>query len=188
MAIDNLNCPPVVIEYIQDVDLSSSKNASLFSWIASNSPLECQVEILGVVADLLNKSSHPQVIDDFCSSAATYARFLSSQAKKQIKNAYLRFSYSSSIAMNYFNGLRYNQIDIRPHLKGKITEDWSFEQPRLNAETWHYYLYLAALNEPGAYEALEKKLKLTTNGNDATNLLKSLAEVKTEDTKNDLNL
>jgi hypothetical protein len=183
MIIDNINCPPEVVEYVQTVDLASSENSGLFSWIASNSPLKCQVDSIGAIADRLNQLSHSQVIDDFCSSAATYARFLTPHAKQKVEGAYLRFPYYPSIAMSYFNGLRYNQIDIRSHLKGKITEDWTFEQPRLNAETWHYYLYLAALDEPGAYEALENKLRSTENGNDVTNLIKSLSDVKTERTK-----
>lgn len=184
MELNNINCPPAVIEYVQTVNLSSSKNSSLFSWIATNSPLECQIDSLTTVAKRLNHLSHPQVINDFCSSVATYARLLKPQTKEIIKEAYLRFPYQKSIALNYFNGLRYNQIDIRPYLKKKIIEDWSFKQPRLNAETWHYYLYLASLEEPGAYKALERKLDTTTNGNDATNLIKSLADLKTERTKN----
>lgn len=184
MEINDMNCPPAVIEYVQTVDLASSENSELFSWIAANSPLVCQVHSLIGVAERLDASSHRQVIDDFCASAATYARFLKPEAKQKVKEAYLRFPYHQSIAMNYFNGLRYNQIDIRPPLKGKITQDWTFENPRLNAETWHYYLYLASLEEPGAYEALEKKLAATENGNDATNLIKSLADLRTERTKN----
>ena len=184
MDINDMNCPPAVIEYVQTVDLAASDNSELFSWIASNSPLECQVDSLVTVAGRLDDTSHPQVIDDFCASAATYARLLTPEAKQSVKDAYLRFPYHQSIAMNYFNGLRYNKIDIRPHLKGKTTEDWTFEHPRLNAATWHYYLYLASLDETGAYEALEKKLAATANGNDATNLIKSLAEVRTGRTKN----
>lgn len=184
MDINDMNCPPNVIEYVQTVNLASSENSGLFSWIASNSQLECQVHSLKAVAERIGALSHPQVIDDFCASVATYARFLTPQAKVSIKDAYLRFHYHKSIAMNYFNGLRYTQIDIRPHLMGKITDDWTFEHPRLNAETWHYYLYLASLEEPGAYKALEKKLAATKNGNDATNLLKSLADLRTENTKN----
>jgi hypothetical protein len=183
MEINDMNCPPAIIEYIQTVNLASSENSEIFSWIASNSPLECQVYSVGAVAERLDESSDPQVIDDFCASVATYARFLTSETKKKVRAAYIRFPYYQSIAMNYFNGLRYNQIDIRSHLMGKITEDWTFKHPRLNAETWHYYLYLASLEDPGAYEALKKKLAATVNGNDATNLIKSLAEVRTEHTK-----
>lgn len=183
MAINDMNCPPAVIEYVQKVNLASSENSELFSWIATNASLECQVDSLGAVAERLDDLSHPQVIDDFCASAATYARFLTPEMKKKVRAAYLRFPYYQSTAMNYFNGLRYNQIDVRSHLIGKITEDWTFKHPRLNAATWHYYLYLASLEDPDAYEALKKKLAATVSGNDATNLIKSLAEVRTERTK-----
>ena len=41
-----------------------------------------------------------------------------------------------------------------------------FTHPRRDAETWHYYLYLASLDTPGAYEKLEAKIAATANGND----------------------
>jgi len=182
MDID-MNCPPDVIEYVQTVNLASSENSKLFSWIATNSSLECQLDSLAAVAERLDDLSNPQVIDDFCASVATYARLLTPETTKKVRAAYIRFPYHQSIAMNYFNGLRYKKIDIRSHLKGKIKEDWTFKSPRLNAETWHYYLYLASLEDLGAYEALKKKLAATVNGNDAMNLIKSLAEVRTEHTK-----
>jgi hypothetical protein len=183
MDSNEINCPPVVIEYVQSVDLTSSDNSNVFSWIASNSTLACQIESLSTVADRLNAISHTQVIDDFCASAATYSRFLDETAKEKIKQAYIRIPYDKSIALNYFNGLRYNSIDIRPFLFVHMQQDWSFKHPRQNAETWHYFLYLASLDEEGAYDAIEKKLDSTLDGNDATNLIVSLADLKTEQTK-----
>jgi len=184
MNTNDKDCPPAVIQHVQTVDLAASENSDLFSWIAENSSLECQVHSLVAVAERLDDTSHAQVIDDFCGSVATYARFLEPEAKEKIKLSYLRFTYYPSIAMNYFNGLRYSQIDTRPQLKGTIKEDWTFNHPRQKAETWHYYMYLASLDEPGAYEALEKKLAAIKNGNDLTNLIKSLADLRTERTKN----
>lgn len=170
-------CPAVVTEHIQSADLSSSEHSTLFSWIAEHSPLKCQVRSVGTVADLLGVSSDMQVIDDFCGAAATYARFLEPDERQKVKAAYTRFPYQASVALNYFSGLRHNRIDIRAQLSGKIKVDWSFENPRRNAATWHYYLYLASLDTPGAYEAIEAKLAATVNGNNLTNLLKSLADL-----------
>jgi hypothetical protein len=177
------NCPPAVIEHVQKVDLTSSENSSLFSWIASQCDLMCQVSTLPAVASRVNGDSHLEVVDDFCSSVATYARFLDEDIRSAIADAYLRMTYDPAIAMNYFAGLRYNAIDIRTHLRGRIKEDWSFVHPRLEAETWHYYLYLASLGEPGAYEALAKKLAATANGNDVTNLINSLADLKSQEVR-----
>jgi hypothetical protein len=177
------NCPDNVREHIQSADLTSSESSTLFAWIAEHSPLECQVHAVGAVAERLGADSDPQVIDDFCAAAATYARFLEPEDRTKVRDAYTRFPYDRSIALNYFGGLRSNLIDIRAQLIGKIQEDWTFENPRRDAATWHYYLYLASLDTPGAYEALRKKLADTENGNDLTNLLKSLAELETPRTK-----
>jgi hypothetical protein len=155
----------------------------LFSWIEENSKQECVVHCVTLVAKRLDNACDPQVISDFCGTTATYAKFIKPDARREIKAAYLRFEYNQSIARQYFIGLRYNQIDVRPQLKHKIKEDWSFKRPRKNAATWHYYLYLASLNEPGAYIALAKKLAATKDGNDATNLIKSLADLKTKQIK-----
>jgi hypothetical protein len=113
MDMSDANCPPAVIEHVRSVDLSSSENSGLFSWIASQSDLLCQVHSLVAVAQRMDADSHPQVVDDFCASAATYARLLNPEARMSIRQAYLRFPYHPSIAMNYFNGLRYNQLDIQ---------------------------------------------------------------------------
>ncbi len=181
---DDHDCPPEVIKRVESMDLTSSDNSMLFSWIEENSKQECVVQCVAIVASRLDNTCDLQVIGDFCEAAATYAKFFEPEAKQQIKDAYLRFGYDASIAIQYFNGLRYNQIDVRTHLKGEIKEDWSFNRPRRDAATWHYYLYLASLKSPDAYVALAEKLADTKDGNDATNLIKSLADVKTKQTKN----
>lgn len=185
MEFSEMNCPPAVIEYVQTIDLTSSDNSMMFSWIEEHADLVCQVHSLVAIARRLDARSNPQVIDDFCSTAATYAPYLKQGAKEAVRAAYLRFPYDSSISMGYFNGLRYNNIDIREHLQGKIPLNWSFVHPRdADAETWDYYLYLASLEQPGAYDALAAKIAQTEDGNDVTNLIQSLADLKTEQTKN----
>lgn len=172
------DCPPILVERVMRENLGSSDSADLFSWIAGHAPLDCQVQALIAVAGRLDKNSHPQVIGDFCSSVATYTRFLTPLGVEQIKLSYLRFPYYDTVASSYFLGLRMAKIDVRPHLARRVSIDWSFEHPRQNAATWHYYLYLASLEEPGALEALAKKLADTKDGNDLTNLLQSLSEVE----------
>ena len=174
------DCPPIVVERVMREDLADSESSELFSWIAGNASLDCQVKALIAVADRLDKNSHPQVIGDFTSSVATYARFLTPLGVEQIKSAYLRVRYDETVAAQYFLGLRATKIDIRPHLERRVEVDRSFEHPRQNAATWHYYLYLASLEDPAAIEALGEKLASTENGNDLTNLLQSLSEVEGE--------
>jgi hypothetical protein len=183
MVLNEGSCPVSIIKHIMEADLNSSENSTLFSWVAEKSTLACQVYSLGLIARRLDDSSDRQVLVDFCSSAATYAKFLTPQIVQDIKDAYLKFPYNESSSLSYFNGLRYNQIDIRSYLKGKIKEDWSFTYPRKKAQTWHYSLYLASLGDGPAYLALDKKLTSTTDGNDLTNLIINLATLKTVQVK-----
>jgi hypothetical protein len=118
------------------------------------------------------------VVGDFCGSVATYARFLDPEIRDSVAAAYRRMPYSDAIAMAYFDGLRQTGIDLRDRLLGRFREDWSFAQPRLNAATCLYYLYLASLGEPGALDRLAEKIAATKDGNDATNLLRSLADLR----------
>lgn len=170
-------CPPAVIEKVREADLSKAENGTLFSWIAGVAPLDCQVSAVVEIAGRMTARTHPSVIDDFCGSVATYARFLTPEGREAITSAYLRLPYYDFIAVNYFNGLRLTGIDIREYLRKRVPEDWSFTHPRRDAATWHYYLYLASLGEPGALDALARKLADTRSGNDLTNLLDSLAEL-----------
>ena len=183
MTMGDESCSQEVLDHVESADLTSSESSDLSSWIAENSELECQVHCVGLVAQRLDAMSDLQVVGDFCGSVATYARFLEPEAKGHIEGAYLRVRDDSSISTNYFTGLRYSQIDIREHVKDRVPEDWTFTHPRRDAATWHYHLYLASLEESESYDLLEKKLEETQNGNDATNLIKSLGDLKTERTQ-----
>jgi hypothetical protein len=172
-------CPPAVIERVAKTDLGADADEALFSWLAVNADLRCQVHALIEVAGRMDAGAHVATVVDFCSSAATYARFLSDFGRAQVREAYLRMTYDPVIHFAWFMGLRLNRIDIREKMRGRIIEDWTFSHPRRDAETWQYYLYLASMDEPGAYEKLSAKMAATENGNDATNLLKSFAELGT---------
>lgn len=174
-----VHCPPDVFERMRTVDLTDPENSALFGPIGSAS-VECQVEALWVIAGRVDPSSDAQVVGDFCGAAATLSRFLPPEARDDVRAAYLRFPYSEPIHLDYFLGLRLNRIDLRGRLAGAVAVDWTFTHPRQDAATWHYFMYLAVLGEPGAYAKLAAKIAATTNGNDATNLLKSIAELGTE--------
>lgn len=180
MEFDQSSCPPAVIERIHAADLSSDDNDSLFSWIESEASLECQLHSVGAIAGRIDGSTHPLVFSDFASSAATYADLLGPDDVEAVRQAYLRFPYDEDIAAIYFLGLRTLRIDIRDRLRPAVVEDWSFTDPGSDAATWHYYLYLASLDEPEALDKIARKLAATQNGNDLTNLLRSLGEVKTQ--------
>lgn len=170
-------CPPAVVYQIQQADLRSAESGNLITWVEVNSDRQCAVAALEAVARRLKADSNLSVIDLFCNAVASYARMLDDDQKAIIRDAYLRFPYNPAISFNYFLGLRNTHIDLRDALHGKVAIDWTFDSPRRDAQTWDYYLYLAAMDEPGALEALATKIAETKNGNDATLLLISLADV-----------
>lgn len=170
-------CPPAVVEYIQAADLRKASSSALFTWVEANADRQCALATLEAVAGWLTPESDLSVVDLFCNTVAAYAQLLDEDQKAIIKAAYRRMPYDPAISMNYFLGLRKAGIDLRSHLRGRIKPDWSFAGPRRDAETWDHYLYLASLDEPGALEALADKIAATESGNDATLLLKSLADL-----------
>ena len=172
-------CPADVARRIETVDLGKGDDAPIFSWIESHSDRPCAVAAVGAIADRLDAKSAGPFIDDFCGSTATYAKWLGPEVVARVEAAYRRFPYLDWLAFSYFMGLRYNHIDFRVYLAGKVPESWAFTSPRQGAPsaTWDYSMYLASVGERGALDKLAAKIAATTNGNDATNFLASLADL-----------
>lgn len=171
-------CPPVVVTKLETVDLSSSDESMLFSWILDRSSNECAIAALPVVADRLGPKSDAMVVDDFCSNAATFARFLRPETVARIEAAYRRFTYRDDRALVYFLGLLHNRIDLRDHLQGRVSRSWTFAGPRdEGAAAWHYAMYLASLGDKRALAALADKIANTASGQNATLLLDSLSDL-----------
>ena len=180
-------CPTNLAAEIRQIDITHQDRGRTISEIVDKSFLNhlCIEAMLVTIAKKINASTDQLVLSNFLSSVTTHHTILSDNAKNPIKEAILRGGYRQSIALYYFTALRYNRIDIRDALQDKIIENWSFNHPRAgNAATWHYYLYLASFKEPGAIEALEKKIACTTSGNDVTNLLKSLYDLQSKEAFN----
>lgn len=173
-------CPPSVSNLIKNANLESSDTVPFFSKIASQSDLECQVASVVAIAKRITEKSHQQMHDDFFSAVGTYSKFFKPDMIEVIAEAYQRIPYDSYFAVNYFWGLSQTKIDLRDELKTKIKEDWSFTNTRSNASTWHYFMYMATLGDKKALNALAQKIKKTSNGNDATNFLSALSELKAE--------
>ncbi len=170
-------CPPAVVYEIEKADPRLSDSSGLILWVASHAERPCTLAAIEAVARRLMPDSDLTVIDLFCNAVASYADLLDANQKAVIREAYLRFPYQPAISFNYFLGLREARIDLREEFRGKIAIDWTFASPNNDAQTWDYYLYLAALDEPGALEALAAKIAETGNGNDVTLLLMSMAEL-----------
>ncbi len=177
------HCPPEVVDIVRSVDLTLSTSTEVFSQIASSNERACEAEAMVAIAARIDASADDQVRSMFCSETGTYARFFSDEDRATIEAAYRRIPYVEHNAKSYFIGLQYNRIDIRDHLRGKIREDWSFTSPDHHAQTWFHFMYLASMDEPGAYGALERKIGATRSGNDVFLLLTSLSSLHTPRTK-----
>ncbi len=175
-------CPPEILTKIKSIDFSTDEGSSLSSWIYDTLRIkhpkntECIMFSIGLIADRLDHKTHAAVVRDFGGHVGTYARFLKPETLSKIKAAYLRLPYYVDEAKFYFIGLRLGSIDIREKLRKEIKEDWSFTTHQ--APTWHYYLYLASLNEPNALDKISKKVAEIKNGNETSHFLRDLIESK----------
>ncbi len=173
------DCSAEIVDLITKTDLTAAGASAIFSSLRDHPPVTCQVRAIEAIAKRIDAQTDPLVMSEFGGWAATLSKFLIPAVVAEIKAAYQRFPYTDSIALSYFLGLRQNAIDIRDRLKDQVPEDWSFSHPRgQDAATWHYYLYLASLEDPAAFPALSQKIAATENGNDAANLLADLSQVK----------
>jgi hypothetical protein len=165
---------PAVIERVAAIDLAADANEALFSWLEINTDLKCQFHAIIEVAGRMDARAYVSLVGDFCSSAAKYGRFLSDVGCAQVRKA-----YDPSIHFAWLMGLRVSHIDIRYKMRGMILEYWSFAQPRRDAETLHFYLFLTNIDKPGVYQKISATIAATAGGNDATSQMKSFAELRT---------
>jgi hypothetical protein len=173
-------CPPSVVQAIREADLRSYDSRNLITWAETEAGRGCAVAALDEVARRLTPDSDLAVIDLFWNAVATYAPMLDADQIETVRLAYLRIPYDPALSFNYFLGLRNTGIDIRGRLRNRVPINWNFTSTRRDAQTWDYYLYLASLNEPGALAALAAKIADTASGNDATQMLRSLSDLRVD--------
>jgi len=114
-----------VIERVAAIDLAADADEALFSWLAINTDLKCQVHAIIEVTGRMDARAYVSLVGHICSSAAKYGRFLSDVGRAQVHKA-----YDPSIHFAWLMGLRVSHIDIRYKMRGMILEYWSFAQPR----------------------------------------------------------
>lgn len=171
-------CPPVVVAYVRGTDLAEEASHRLFAWMRQEASPECRRAALAEIAGRMDGTAHLAVVEAFAAAVAGHARFLPAATLDAVAGAYGRMPYAPEIARTYFHALRVTGIDVRAMLRGRIVEDWSFAQPYSGAATWHYFLYLASLDEPGALDALADKIARTERGNETALFLRSLAQLE----------
>lgn len=171
-------CSPAM-ERIPALDFSKEESSAIFDSIDTAPEWgKCAAAAVVQIADKLNAQSARTVLAQFCGAVATYAKFFSADDLARIRAAYVRFPVLHDDSRMYFLGLEATHLDLRAHLKGKLTANWSFPSIRRDDETWNHHRYLASLGEPGALEALAKKVATTKHGNDAYLFLLDLSESK----------
>lgn len=143
----------------------------------------CLASVLGLVASSIGPNTELSFVTDYFQFAYRLAAQNPLQVREAIGTAAARISFRQmpDAGAAVFAALRANRIDIRPTLAKTFDSDWSFTLPQ--DPTWQYHLYLADLGTTGAVESLAKKIASTPNGNDATNLLKSLATVRNDEVR-----
>ncbi len=170
-------CPPAMVERIRGADFRQADASDLFNALARGASIDCQIAAIEAVAKRLDGDSDVSVVATFCMAVATNAPQLEPETREAVREAYLRMPYSPAIASAYFGALREAKIDITDHLKRRFRENWDFQRLDETAATWHYYLYLASLDQPGALERLADKVAAMENPTEVTHLLNSLAKL-----------
>jgi len=172
-------CATPAMERIKTLDFSKEESAEVFSSIdVAPGWGRCAAVAVVQIADRLDARADRQVVSQFCTSVATFARHFSADDLTHLRAAYLRFPFVEADARPYFLGLEATTLDLRAHLKGKVKVNWSFPSLHHDDATWCYERYLASLGEPGALDALAKKIARTKYGNDAYLFLLDLSESK----------
>lgn len=143
----------------------------------------CIMSSLGYLANRIGPNTEAAFVSVYFKTAGELAHKNPLAVREAIAAAATRvpFGQMPEVGVPVFSALRANRIDIRPTLAKTFVSDWSFTRPQ--DPTWQYYLYLADLGTTGAVEALARKIAETPNGNDATNLLKSLATVRNDEVR-----
>lgn len=143
----------------------------------------CMTSVLGLLASSIGPNTELSFVTDYFQFAYRLATQNPPEVREAIGTAATRISFQQipDAGVAVFAALRANRIDIRPTLAKTFVSDWSFTMPQ--DPTWQYHLYLTDLGTTGAVEALARKIASTPNGNDATNLLKSLASVRNHEVR-----
>lgn len=138
----------------------------------------CRSALLAYLSDRIGPDTASGVLGAYFTYATRAAKAHDGATMERIASAAARVDIEAApeIAPTYFGALRALRIDVRPALSATLATGWGAPDPR--DATWQYHLYLADLGTPGAMDALAKRLAATVSGNDATNLINSLATLR----------
>lgn len=179
------HCSAPIAAEVQAIDGTTPKGSDALIDILMGRSLadNCLTSVLGLLAGSIGPTTGLSFVTDYFQFAYRLAAQNPPDVRNAIGTAAARVSFQQmpDAGVAVFGALRANRIDIRPTLAKTFVSDWSFVRPQ--DPTWQYHLYLADLGTPGAVEAMAKKIAATPNGNDATNLLQSLATVRNDEVR-----
>lgn len=177
-------CPAEYVALARAEDLSRFPQNNVLGtvWAQSGTWRPACINALIVwFAPRVNASTHDQQLRDWLGYLAGYEGRLPDDLHPVVRDALLRIGYDRRLAKPYFDALIVHRINIREELSARVLPDWTFGRPVSqdgSDHTWHYFRYLAVMQEPGAYQALADKVAATRNANAVMMFLDSLAKLR----------
>lgn len=177
MELVNVTCPPEIAVEVRAMTGNAASGDTLWDLAPGLEP-DCGNNVLGLLADKVDADADDIFLSAYFTAATRMSNTLTTDVRATIGNAASQVNIEDrpDLARTYFTALMVNQIDIREALALRAIGPLWGGDPRSVA--WQYHLYLAALDTPDAVKALADHTATIENGNDATNLLRSMATLR----------
>lgn len=178
----NATCPIGIATEIRTIGSDLSAGDKLWE-IAPTLDPECGSNVLALLSSKVDAGTDPLFLSAYFSEAVRLSASNTPAIRQLVGDAASRVEITQhpDLARSYFSALIANNIDIRPVLIQKNIPMLSGNEFR--SLPWQYHLYLVALDTPHAIQMIERHLLTVQNGNDATNLLTSLANIRKPDVR-----
>lgn len=139
---------------------------------------ECRNALVAYFAKDIGPQTEINNLRSWLRGIADYAGDMPSDLKADIREAILRIPFQENLASTYFSALRRQNIDIRDELAQRIETDPAYASLATGSgsDAWHYTVYLAAMQTPGAYDRLDRMVAGMTDSGDVYGAIVSLQE------------
>ncbi|MBT0956276.1 hypothetical protein IV417_02660 [Alphaproteobacteria bacterium KMM 3653] len=178
----NATCPPGIAAQVQGFRGGAAEGGRYWDLTPELGGV-CGSNVLGLLAERVDARSDGVFLAAYFAQASDHVATNTAQVRERIAQAAARVDIEArpDLARGYFTALRLNRIDIREALALRpIAPMQGGEFRQLG---WQYHLYLASLDTPGALAAMASHVEGIASGNDVTNLLRSLVELRRRDVR-----